>query len=256
MSQSYPFNIDAVYVLSVKKFKDRIQHIEKQTNRIGLNFEFIFEHDANEINLDLDVNYFGDNTTLANPQRSLVLKHIEAWKNCVSRRQSRVLILEDDVIFHHAFVKKVDRICQELDILSDYLVYLGGADTKVPPQYFLATGPIIANPIATTDGYITDLSACEKRLSWLQNNIVTLPSDHLLKKIDPLLGINQYWSTEPLIEQGSVFGLFNTTLDGNRKTKSKLHNLLRYRYKIFTRKVIPKIYYTTLKFLGIYKNGM
>ncbi len=255
MNQHYQLNIDAVYVLSVKKFKDRIQHIEKETNRIGLNYEFIFEHDADEIDLDLDVKYFSANPMLAKPQRSLVLKHIEAWKHCVSKRQSRVLILEDDVILHDAFIKKVNVVCQELDSISDYLVYLGGADTKVPPQYFLEKSPIIANPIATTDGYITDLSACEKRLSWLQNNIVTLPSDHLLKKIDPLLEINQYWSTEPLIEQGSVFGLFNTTLDSNRKTKSKLRNLLMYRYKIFTRKTIPKTYYTTLKLLGLYKNA-
>ncbi|MBU3542195.1 glycosyltransferase family 25 protein [Polynucleobacter sp. MWH-Loch1C5] len=164
MSQNPQLSVDAVYVLSVKKFKDRIEHIANETRRVGINFEFIFTHDADEIDPDVDKHFFGDCPILAKPQRSLVLKHIEAWKYCVDRGHKRILVLEDDVIFHDSFISKMGKLCVDLDPISSYLVYLGGADTKVPPEYFLATGLIIKNPIATTDGYITDYSACKKKI--------------------------------------------------------------------------------------------
>lgn len=253
MSSNPQLNIDAVYVLSVQKFKDRIKHIENESRRIGINFEFIFKHDADKIEADIDSHFFGESPILAKPQRSLVLKHIEAWKYCLDNGHKRILVLEDDVIFHDLFMSKIRNLCAELEPLSSYLVYLGGADTKVPPEYFLATSSIIKNPIATTDGYITDYSACKKRLDWICNHKITMPSDYLLKKIDPMLNIDHYWSTEPLVEQGSVFGLFSTTLDSNRKRKSSFHNLIRYKFKILTRRVLPKIYYKSIAALGLYK---
>ena len=41
--------IDAVYVLSVKTFSQRIAHIKGELERHGIPFEFVFEHDASEI---------------------------------------------------------------------------------------------------------------------------------------------------------------------------------------------------------------
>jgi glycosyl transferase family 25 len=75
-------------------------------------------------------------------------------------------------------------------------------------------------------------------LAWLEDNHATLPADHLLKAIDQQKGITQYWSYKPLVQQGSVFGMFTSTLDGKRKQQSNLYNLLRYRFKIFTRRTL------------------
>ncbi len=42
-------NIDAVYVLSVKKFTDRISHIQQELAKHQISFEFIFAYDLGSI---------------------------------------------------------------------------------------------------------------------------------------------------------------------------------------------------------------
>ena len=41
--------VDAVYVLTVKSFADRIAHMRAETARHGISFEFVLEHDAAEL---------------------------------------------------------------------------------------------------------------------------------------------------------------------------------------------------------------
>jgi glycosyl transferase, family 25 len=240
-------HIDAVYVLSVKKFTDRIAHIEKELANQSIAFEFIFEHDLGSIDPLLEEKTFGSHPKIEPPQRSLVLKHISAWKKCVENKYNNILVFEDDVILHQFFNQEIDLVMKDIAKKDpSYLIFLGGADTRVPKEYFLSKEKVIKNPIATADGYITDYSACYKRLAWLESNQVSLPADHLLKDIDQQEKITQYWSYKPLVQQGSVFGMFTSTLDGKRKNKSNLYNLLRYRFKIFTRRTVPGIYYRLL----------
>ncbi len=243
-------HIDAVYVLSVKKFTDRITHIQNELAKHHISFEFIFEYDLGSIDPLLEKKIFGLDPNIEPPQRSLVLKHISAWEKCVLNQYRNVLVFEDDVMLHKFFNQEINLVMKDTEKKdSSYLIFLGGADTRVPKEYFLSKEKIIKNPIATADGYITDYSACQKRLAWLESNQVRLPADHLLKDIDQQEKITQYWSYKPLVQQGSVFGMFTSTLDGKRKTKSNSYNLLRYRFKIFTRRIIPSIYYRLLNLL-------
>jgi glycosyl transferase family 25 len=236
--------IDAVYVLSVKTFSKRIDHIKNELNIHNINYQFIFDYDLGEIDSDLEKKIFGESPVIEPPQRSLVLKHIAAWESCINNNHKNILVFEDDVVLNKNFKFSVEIIMQTvINIQPGYLIFLGGADTRVPKEYFLTNAPIFENPIATADGYITDIDACKKRLNWLHNHKVTLPADHLLKKIDCEEKITQYWSTKSLVEQGSVFGLFTSTLDGKRQKKSNLYNLIRYKIKIFTRRLVPKLFY-------------
>ena len=41
--------IDAVFVLSVKTFTERIAHVTRELGRFGIPFEFIFDFDAAEL---------------------------------------------------------------------------------------------------------------------------------------------------------------------------------------------------------------
>jgi glycosyl transferase family 25 len=240
--------IDAVYVLSVKKFTDRITHIQNELAKHHISFEFIFEYDLDSIDPLLEKKTFGAQPNIEPPQRSLVLKHISAWKKCLENNYKNILVFEDDVILHQFFNQEIDLVMKDIARKDpSYLIFLGGADTRVPKEYFLSKERVIKNSIATADGYITDNAACQKRLVWLQSNQVRLPADHLLKEIDQQEKIIQYWSCKPLVQQGSVFGMFTSTLDGNRKKKSNLYNLLRYRFKIITRRTIPSIYYRLLR---------
>lgn len=235
-----PLFVDAVYVLSVRSFDDRIAHIRKQMKYHNIPFEFIYTHDISEIKSD-DLNkVFTNKCSMGLPQKSLVLKHLEAWKHCIAHGYSRILILEDDVILHANFSQKLNLALEAMNKLNaGYLLFLGGADTRVPKEYFLEKGPIFKNPIATADGYVTDIAACQRRVHWINQKKVNLPADHLLKHIDNQCGTQQYWTTTALVEQGSVFGLFTSTLDQGRKKHSNTYNLARYRWKIFQRRTFP-----------------
>ena len=227
--------VDAVYVLSVKSFAQRIAHIEREMARHGIAFEFVFEHDAGELDERLIAARFAPGG-LKKSQQSLVLKHIRAWRLAQAANLRRILVFEDDVVLAPDFAVRLDAALRAADALPPgYLVFLGGADTKVPDRYFLAPGPLVELSIATAEAYVTDREAIRRRLAWLENNKIALPADHLLKQLDASLGIVHYWLTRPIVEQGSVLGIFPSVLDEHRQKHSALFNRWRNRWNKFQR---------------------
>jgi glycosyl transferase family 25 len=227
--------VDGVYVLTVKTFTQRIAHIRAELGRHGIAFDFVLEHDVPELDADLLRSRFSA-PDMTPGQQSLMLKHIAAWRRALDKGQRRILVFEDDVLLGADFAAGFTRAMRAADGLAPgWLVFLGGADTKVPDRYFLAEGPLVPLPIATAEGYATDRAAIEKRLAWLEGNRVDLPADLFLRRLDPLLGIAQYWVRPPLVEQGSVVGLFDSALDANRQKHSRTYNVLRNRWNKFQR---------------------
>ena len=96
--------VDAVFVLSVRSFHDRIAHIESELRKHGIAFEWVFEHDAVELSPELIEATFAP-SDMGPPQQSLVLKHIETWKRCVARGYRRILVFEDDAILAPDFAQ-------------------------------------------------------------------------------------------------------------------------------------------------------
>lgn len=232
--------VNAVYVLSVRSFTDRIEHIRQEMARHAIPFEFIFEHDIPELSKEDLERYFPAACAINLPQQSLVLKHIKAWRHCVENGFERVLVFEDDVFLHSDFTTLLNRALQAEKLPKQgYLLFLGGADTRVPKEYFLERGPVFQNPIATADGYVTDAVACARRLDWIAQHKANLPADHLLKHVDAQCGTAQYWTTTALVQQGSVFGSFTSTLDNRRQQHSNFFNNVRYQWKIFQRRTLP-----------------
>ena len=226
--------VDGVYVLSVKTFADRIAHARRELGRQRIAFEFVLEHDAPDIGPALLARFAPSDMTLA--QRSLVMKHVAAWTSAVRKGQRRILVFEDDALLAAGFGTRFDAAMRAADALAPgWLVFLGGADTKVPDSYFLAEGPLVPLPIATAEGYVTDLAAIERRLAWLDANKIALPADHLIRHIDHALGVPQYWLRDPIVEQGSVTGLFASALDANRQKHSRAYNVIRNRWNKFQR---------------------
>ncbi len=227
--------VDAVYVLTVATFAERIAHIRRELGRHAIAFEFVLAHDVGALEASsVGARFAG--SALAPAQRSLALKHAQAWKNAVERGQRRILVFEDDAVLASDFVSRFDDAMRAADRLPPgWLVFLGGADTKVPDSYFLAQGPLIPLQIATAEGYVTDLEAARKRLAWLGENEIALPADHLIKQADAELGIAHFWLRPPIVEQGSVLGLFESELDAHRRKHSRAFNVLRNRWNKFQR---------------------
>ena len=236
-------SVDAVFVLSVKTFEDRINHVKKQMALHQIEYQFVFDFDIPDLNTSLLIDTFETEKVLDKPQQSLVLKHIQAWRLCVEHQFQNILVIEDDVILTDNFVPKLNQAIKAIEQKQNaYLLFLGGADTKVSDAFLLSNESIVEQPIATAEAYLTNHAACEKRMQWLSSHKVNLPADFLLRKMDPESSIVQYWLKEHIAEQGSVTGIFESSLDKQRRKHSLLFNYLRYEWQKINRKKLRKFY--------------
>jgi glycosyl transferase family 25 len=235
------FAVDAVYVLTVKTFADRIAHITGELGRHDIPFEFILDHDADELDEATIARHFAGAATSLRRQMSLTLKHMRAWRLACERSQRRILVLEDDVILEPDFRARLAQAVGAAEALAPgWLVFLGGADTKVPDWFFLHAGPLVPLVNSTAEGYVTDLEACRRRIAWCEAHKMTHAADHQLAEIDREQDISQYWPMEPLVEQGSVIGLFDSVLDSTRMKHSRLYNIARHRWTKWRRRTLRR----------------
>jgi hypothetical protein len=228
--------VDAVFVLSVKVFEQRIAHISAELRRHGIPFEFVFEHDPCDMDPARVGATFGP-CGLSAGQQSLVLKNIHVWRRASELGLQRVLVFEDDAVLHDDFARRFVEAMQALETQPPgWLLFLGGLDTKVPGHYFMAPGPLVELPIATTEAYVCDLEAIRRRLGWLENHRVTVAADFFIREVDARVGVKQFWLRHPVVEQGSVLGLCDSMLDENRLKHSRAFNRLRNRWNKFQRR--------------------
>ena len=232
--------VDAVFVLSVKTFHDRIRHIEAELARHGIAFEWIFEHDADELT-PAQVDAVFAPSDLKRGHQSLVLKHIETWKRCVERNYRRILVFEDDAVLARDFERVFGRAMDEADALDrPYMVYLGCGDNKYvegarrSPTMLLAPGI----ELPATDATVLDRRAAELRLAYLAQHRITRPADWLMREADAAMGITQYWLREPIVEQGSMNGRFVSVLDDKRTDRGQRWNWLRFRWDRWRRRTL------------------
>lgn len=238
-----------IYVLSVGTFTDRINHIRQEMAKHQLQFEFIFDYDIYAIDHTVDQKYFSQPSSLSPAAKSITLKHICAWQLALKHNHEQILVFEDDVVLDNNFSNKLQEVLESTKkIKPGYLIFLGGADTKVPKSFFENQGDLYELRIPTSEAYITDIAAIKLRLEWLQKHKISLPADHATVKIDQDCSITQYWPKKSLVTQGSVFGLFPTTLDQNRSRKSPQVNRLIFEWKKFKRRTCPQTYYDIINF--------
>jgi len=237
-----PLAVDAVYVLTVKTFRERIAHATRELGRHGIPFEFIFDFDVPDLDVALLARRFGD-TSMPLPQKSLALKHLQAWRLACERGQRRILVFEDDALLHRHFVDRFNAAMEAADLMMPgWLIYLGGADAKVPDSFFLHRTPLIPLPIATAEGYVTDGTACCRRVDWCDTHVMDRPADHLIRVVDQAVGVREYWVPESIVEQGSVTGLFDTVLDSHRMKHSRFVNIARNRWNKLQRRKLRRIW--------------
>jgi glycosyl transferase family 25 len=234
--------IDAVFVLSVKTFADRIAHATRELGAAGIPFEFVFDHDAAELDdATIATHFVVGGAPPMKRQASLTLKHAQAWRLAAARGARRVMVFEDDVVLLPQFAARLAAAMRAADALAPgWHIFLGGADAKVPDAFFLHPGPLVPLPSTTAEGYVTDLEGCRRRLAWLAANRIALPADQLITHIDAAAHVAQYWPPEPLVEQGSVIGLFDSVLDASRRKHSRFYNVARHRWTKWRRRTLRR----------------
>lgn len=227
-------DIDQVYVVTVDRFKERIKHIEQELPKHGIPFKFFYEHETPNLDEDIKVKF---NTDLKYGYKANVLQHVALWKDAVKNNYRRILVFEDDVMLHEKFNYHFERLMNEIKKLPpDYVVFLGGADTKVPEDFFLSKGLIYPLPIATSEGLVMDLAGIKRRLGWIDQNKIHCPIDHLIAHIDKTQKAPSYWSKIPLTEQASIIGKIKSELDSHRLKHGELFNRCRYYWNKFQRR--------------------
>lgn len=222
--------VDAVYVLSVRSFTDRIAHVRREMERHHIAFEFIFEHDADAIPDDLIARTFGA-SDMRRPHQSLVLKHMTAWQRMRERGLARALVFEDDVVLDTRFNTAFLRAMDEVDALAPgWSIYLGRGDNHHVGHTDASSTLIPGGPLPAADALVCDLEAAQRRLAYLEHHLITRPADWLIRETDAAVGVTHWWLAQPVVEQGSMNGIFTSALDDKRRQRGRLYTWLRYRW--------------------------
>ena len=222
--------VDAVFVLSVRSFAERIAHIEAELARHGIVFEFVFEHDADTIPDTLIERRFAP-SDMRRSHQSLDLKHIRTWELALERGLARVLVFEDDAVLAPDFAAQFTRVIAEAGALAPgWLVYLGRGDNRVVPQPRAATALVAAGLLPATDALVFDREAAARRLAWIEQHRITRPADWMTRETDAAVGVRHYWLARPLVEQGSMNGQFDSVLDTKRQGRGR--RFARWRFRL------------------------
>jgi len=223
--------VDTVFVVSVRSFTDRIEHMRRQMARFDISFEWVFDFDPGTIDPALIERTFAP-SDLGPGHQSLVLKHAATWRACVERGLERVLVFEDDVVLAPRFDQVLARAMREIRALAPgYLVYLGCGDNRYLEGASGAVTLLLpGGPLSAADAIVFDRLAAQRRLDWMQAHRVTRPADWLMREIDQQCATPHFWLAEPVVEQGSMNGRFASTLDQKRRRRGRLYAWLRYRW--------------------------
>ncbi len=220
--------VDAVYVLSVRSFADRIAHIEAELARHGIAFEFVFEHDADAIPAELIERTFAP-SDLRLAQQSLVLKHIRTWQFALERGHARVLVFEDDAVLAPEFSPVLVSALDEASRLAaGWLIYLGCGDNQIVPQFGPGSTLVPGGALPATDALVFDREAARRRLEFLRDHRITRPADWLMREVDAAVGVAHYWLRQPVVRQGSMDGRFVSVLDRKRRARDPRYVRLRF----------------------------
>ena len=238
----------AVFVLSVKTFDDRISSVRSQLDSLHIPFQFVFRFDVPDFDKDPVPLRLSPGAPISQKEISLVAKHAEAWRLGVVSGKKYALILEDDFILGANFSDLFDQLLKQLSQLSaGFLVNLGGANAKLPFGFFLSRDYFYPFRFETAEGYLSDQLALARRLSWLELNLIGLPADHLIRKIDEDKNTSHWWPPCALLEQGSLFGRFSSALDERRSQTVRFLLMASYWSKKFRRRILPGLVAKILK---------
>ena len=208
--------LNHIYVLNVKKFLDRRLFMEKQLAKEGLQADFIFDWDPEELTDEISDRYFTKNNNLSVAQKSCALKHITALKKVAESNSAFVLILEDDAVFAKEFNLGLQRALTQSDQFSDEkVIYIGSGGNFFTPKSQRKLGQYlyIGTRGRFADSYIINSVTAQKRLDWIMTHKISAPIDNQFEQIDQQFGIKMVWLEEPIVEQGSKNGLFDSTLE-------------------------------------------
>ena len=134
---------DNVYVLNLDRQRERYLNIKRKLDNLKIKFERFSAIDGNDIDVNIKNrlrNDFKGNGMIENEYAlGCLLSHMEIIKNAKKNKYKKILILEDDVIFHNDFKNNITKI---LSLPKWKLLYLGSSqynwDIEMRESYYLS----------------------------------------------------------------------------------------------------------------------
>lgn len=237
-----PPGLDQVYVINVRTSEARRRSITAQLARFGIVPEFIHEWDQQDITPEVERQTFTGNLNLR--QKSCALKHITALRRIIARGQSQALVLEDDALLAAEFPEGVRAALAEWGRHPrPSVIFIGCGGNFYTPKRMRRPGQrlYVGSRGRLADSYIIGADAAKVRLDWIAAHRVSHPTDNQFEIIDRDTGITMLWLEEPVVEQGSKTGLFDTTLEPGSQWPRWLQALT-FQWEKFRRKYLYQLW--------------
>ena len=206
--------VDGILIINPRSFIERRESIERQLRPLGLTYEFIHTYDACDLDHETIQRYFRHPyPNLGN--QSCAMKHLAALRLVVERQWRRALILEDDAFLAPDFLQGVrDAIAESSAIMAPHVVYIGSGGNFYTPKSMRVSGQRLykAPKGRFTDSYILGADTARLRVQWIEQQGIAGAIDCHFDASDPKLGIEWYWLEEPVVEQGSKNGAFQSAI--------------------------------------------
>jgi len=208
--------LDAIYVINVRSFTDRRRHVEAELAKFGLTAEFVHEHDAVDLTPEIDARWFVEGNGLRPNQKSCALKHVRALERIRDQGCRHALVLEDDVVLSPGFAEGVMAALSEGSRWSEpRVLFIGSGGNFFTPRSQRVPGQRLypAQRGRFGDSYILSAVTAGQRLDWIAEHRISKPIDNQFEAIDKALGITMLWLEDPVVEQGSKNGLFQSEVE-------------------------------------------
>jgi len=206
--------VDGILIINPRSFIERRESIERQLRSLGLTYEFIHTYDACDLDPATVQQYFTvPYQNLGN--QSCAMKHLAAMRLVMERQWHRALILEDDVILAPDFIQGVrDAITESSAFMHPHVLYIGSGGNFYTPKSMRVPGQRLyrASKGRFTDSYIVGADTARLRVEWMEQHGIAGAIDCHFDASDPKLGIEWYWLEDPVVEQGSKNGRFQSAI--------------------------------------------
>jgi GR25 family glycosyltransferase involved in LPS biosynthesis len=198
------------YIAHYTPLLERKKHIDEQFEKFGItDYYFVTKYDRESIPSEL-LNKF---SRINNGERSLFLKHIEAFREFINTQDDICVVMEDDCIFDSDFNNKLKQLQAELHGNDNFFVFCADSgnlhtNEEIVPERLIykATGS------RGTGFQVITRKAAKIIVDNFDNSpVINLPIDHWVGVV--FFNCIKFCYSEPyLVLQGSVNGLFRQSL--------------------------------------------
>jgi glycosyl transferase family 25 len=238
------FGIEGIYVIHAKKgYEKHEQHINELFNRYKLDFKFITEGEPDNFTNDLLEKYFTVEYKNPKGQLSCTLNHFLAYEQVVANENKYALIFENDPYFLGDFVKKIEKIVNEVEInsLDGFIISLENTSLRFPSYWLSKPDQLLyrAKSGRCAGAYLIDLKGANNILEELRHNKCDTIIDTWHNNLIDKGVIKMYWAHPPLVEQGSHNGKLNSVISSKQKSVvRRIQWLCQKYYKTYIRRIL------------------